>query len=334
MRKIKEVLLKICLFTLVCCVSLYCLSACGFYENMYEVFDASFPYDIQYLPESVITLLKHKNTPLQKPADTLLNSFDYYETTFASVIDSSSYISFENICIKNKTEYDINIKSLLNAKNPVTLSQGGPQVLIIHTHGSESYMPDSNNFYVPTDTYRTQDKNYNVMRVGEALREALEKNNISVIHNADCFDYPNYSGAYGRSLDKITEILEEHPSISVIIDLHRDYLENSNGTPYRLSASINGKKAAQVMLFVGSDSGGLLHKNWEKNLTFAVKLQDYMDKNYAGLARLITLTTGRYNQHISVGSLLVEFGTAANSLDEAIYSAQIFGDVLSNVLKS
>jgi stage II sporulation protein P len=58
-----------------------------------------------------------------------------------------------------------------------------------------------------------------------------------------------------------------------------------------------------------------------------------METKYPGLARPIHFTSRKYNQHITTGSLLVECGTDANTLDEAKYSAVLLADCISATLK-
>ena len=57
---------------------------------------------------------------------------------------------------------------------------------------------------------------------------------------------------YNASLE-IRRVLKEYPSVSYIIDVHRDSVELSDGTHYPLKAEADGHIAAQLMFVVGTD---------------------------------------------------------------------------------
>lgn len=253
------------------------------------------------------------------------------ETTITGA-DSSQYQSADGIYIKNKTDYKIDIESLLNEDLDLALDLDSPTVLIIHTHGSEAYTPAGSDLYEASDPSRTEDTNYNVVRVGDELAEALQEAGISVIHDRDLYDYPSYTGSYSRSLDSIESYLEEYPSIKIVIDLHRDALVGSDGTTYKTVADIDGTSCSQVMLVIGSNASGLDHPNWEQNLKLALHLQASMNELYPSLARPICLSQNRYNQHATTGSLLLEVGCNGNTLQEAINAVRLFADAASEVL--
>jgi len=242
------------------------------------------------------------------------------------------YINADGIYVKNSTTYDINVEDSLNKEISVSLQAGdeSPQVLIIHTHGSESYAPDGS--YEESDSYRTQDTEHNVMKVGDELAAALEEKGISVIHDKNFYDYPSYMGSYGRSLTATEKYLQQYPSIKVVIDLHRDALMEDDGTVYKTVAEINDETCSQIMLVVGTDGTGLSHGNWSENFSLALKLQVSMNEKYPSLARPVNLREERFNQHLSSGALLVEVGTNGNTLQESITAVRYFADCLEDVL--
>lgn len=235
----------------------------------------------------------------------------------------------EGIFLKNKTEYDINVDELL--ASPLSLDTGG-RVLIIHTHGSEAYTPDGDDIYKPTDPSRTEDTNYNVVRVGDELEKILTDRGVSVIHDRALYDYPTYTGSYNRSYDAICAYQEQYPDISVVIDLHRDALESADGTVYKTVADIGGVPCAQVMLIVGTSFSGLEHPQWRENLKFALRLQTEMVTEYPSLARPLSISEYRYNQHATTGSLIAEIGCNGNTLQEALCAVRYFGECLAAVL--
>ena len=102
------------------------------------------------------------------------------------------------VSINNETSYDVDAADCLAADEHLSAGGDGPQVLIYHTHGSESYTPDAAFPYTPTETERTTDTNYNVVRVGDELQKVLENNGIEAVHIREIFDSPVYTGAYDR----------------------------------------------------------------------------------------------------------------------------------------
>lgn len=203
----------------------------------------------------------------------------------------------------------------------------GPLVLIMHTHTTESYEDFAKEFYDETDRSRTTDLEKSVAAVGAKIAEKLEEAGIGVIHDTTVFDYPNYSGAYDRSSERVEEILEEYPSIQIVIDVHRDAIE-SDGVRYAPVAEIEGKTAAQVMIICG-------HVNvpqYRYNLRFASRLQSVMEENYPGLTRPLLFYDRNYNQELTKGSFLLEMGSSSNSLEEALYSGELVGECLKQLI--
>ncbi len=239
--------------------------------------------------------------------------------------------AIENVLqIKNSTDYTVDIEALLNA--PFPLESGGPKVLIVHTHTSEAYAQSESYSYVPSDAYRTENTDYNICRVGKQLAETLESHGISVIHDTKSHDYPSYSGCYGRSLSTIEKNLAEHPSIEVVIDLHRDAISDADGNYLKTSAEIEGKQSAQALIVVGTDAGGLPHSTWQNNLSLGLKVQKAICDMYPGLSRPLHLRTERFNGHASAGALLIEIGSNGNTMEEALYCAELVGNALSKTL--
>ena len=103
------------------------------------------------------------------------------------------------LTINNATQYWVDAAQIVAEGPGTTLPADGPQILIVHTHGSEAYTPDRYNQYDASDSYRTEDKDYNVVRVGDELASALEAQGLSVLHDREIYDYPSYTGSYNRS---------------------------------------------------------------------------------------------------------------------------------------
>ena len=153
--------------------------------------------------------------------------------------------------MRNDTSFDIDVNALLSSENNLKLSKDGVQVLIVHTHGSEAYSADKTSEYKPTDNYRTQDKNYSIIRVGDELTSCLESYGITVLHDRDIYDYPSYTGSYVRSGEAVEQYLSEHPEIKVVFDIHRDAI-GSGDIIYKTLAEGDGKPSSQIMLLVGT----------------------------------------------------------------------------------
>ena len=206
----------------------------------------------------------------------------------------------------------------------------GPQVLIFHTHSCEAYTPQGEDDYEPSGDFRTLDGSRSVIAVGDCLAEALEARGFTVLHDRSLYDYPAYNGAYDRSGAAVRQLLEDNPTIRVVIDLHRDALGGKR-TEYLLP---DGTKSAQVMLLLTTGENGLYHPSWRENLKLGLEVQNRMALDHPGLARPLYLSPARYNQHLSPGALLVEVGTEANTLAEAKQAARLFADSLGEVLET
>ncbi len=245
-----------------------------------------------------------------------------------------SQVKTSQIKVDNHTEgLNPSVADYWEAEPSLTLqpAEQGPQILIMHTHATEAYTMDGDDVYVESDDSRTTDENYNMIRVGEEMKAVFEELGFSVVHDTTTYDYPGYSGSYGRSLAGIQSYLEQYPTIQVVLDVHRDALIGSDGTVYDKTTTIDGEQVAQVMLVVGTDDGGLTHPNWEDNFTLALKLQGAMLTLDETLPRNIDLRSQRFNQHLTAGSLLVEVGTSGNTLQEALAGARLFAQAAGEV---
>ena len=239
----------------------------------------------------------------------------------------------KGIAIQNRSGTTVDIAAALNRDLAVQWEDTDqPQVLILHTHTTEGYMTYAADYYNAEDRHRTKDHSRNVCGVGEAVRATLEANGIVAIHDTTIHDSPVYSGAYSRSAEVAQRYLEQYPTIKVVLDLHRDSVMDGE-VMVRPTATVEGTKAAPMMLITGVVSTDALpHPHWEQNLTLAAHWQAALDKVSPDLMRPLNTVASRYNQHLSPGWVLVEMGAEGNTIEEAVYSAQILGETLARLL--
>ena len=231
--------------------------------------------------------------------------------------------------ISNATDFQVNPNDYINQKLSFSLDSQGPQILIIHTHTTESYSAES---YLRDAPDRDLDESKNIVAVGNIIAETFEKNGILVYHDKTVHDYPSYNGAYQRAATTIRNDLEAYHGIKVVLDIHRDGITKEDGTKVKLLTNINGKDTAQVMLVVGTNTN-LQHDNWQENFKFASKIQAKAQDMYPTLMRQINLRKERFNEQMTKGSLIVEVGTNGNTLSEALEGGRDIDEVISAVLK-
>ena len=250
-----------------------------------------------------------------------------------SVSDTTGYLSFGAGVIKNSTSLsDEEAQQYLEAENPVQIDSDGPQVLIMHTHATESFEPYDTDTYDTRHTWRTTDNTQNIVAAGEVMAEAIRSYGIEVLHDETQHDYPSYNGSYERSAVTVQDYLEQYPSIKVVLDVHRDAVQRDT-TLVKPVTEIDGRKAAQLMIIAGCDDGTMDMPNWSKNFRFAAGMQDAIESRYPSLTRPVFFCYRKYNQDLTTGSLLIEIGSHGNTLEEVLYTAQLAGDAIGSYLQ-
>ena len=200
-------------------------------------------------------------------------------------------------------------------------AEDAPSVLIYHTHTWEAYEMTQDTQYTPTETWRTRDDAYNMVRVGEALADALRERGFSVTHDRTAFEPPVLSAAYKRSLSMIEKRLLAGETYDYILDIHRDaYSGPVNGAN---CITVGDVPVAYVMLLVGKGTGETAsgfdeRPDWPKNLALAQAITDAINREAPGVAKDVKVKSGRFNQHVSTGALLIEVGNNRNTLGEAL----------------
>ena len=233
---------------------------------------------------------------------------------------------YNGVKIKNEVKYKLTEEIL---KPDITVKKDN--ILIYHTHSCESYTPSEKYQYKKTGNFRTTNKNYSVIRVGNELEAQLKTYGYNVIHDESYHDYPSYTGSYANSLKTITKLLDENKNTDVVIDLHRDAVgSNSNYAP---KVKIGEEYAAQLMFVIGGNEGSIKHETWAQNLKFAIKVQEKANELYPGLFKPIILRGTTYNQHVTKAATIIEVGATGNTLDQTLVSMKYLAKVLSEVVK-
>ena len=269
----------------------------------------------QVLPE-MAPMEQAEAAPEQETAD----SGEILETTIQG-----------GLSVNNATAYWVDVTEILSAGPGLSLPQGEPQILIIHTHSSEAYTQAGLDRYEPSDTNRTENTEFNIVRIGDELTEIFQQAGLNVIHDRGIYDYPSYTGSYTRSGQAIEQYLRDYPSIQMVIDIHRDAL-GTDDVVYKTMAEEDGVCASQVMLLIGTDESGLEHPNWRQNLAVALYMQNAVNARHPTLMRPIALVQQRYNQHLSPGSMILEVGSNGNTLQEALAAIRLFGQAAAPAL--
>ena len=261
---------------------------------------------------------KEKTTNFEDKSIEKLSDFDYLVSNFYTV-DSSTSV----------TESILDAKKLLKKDMSVNNDTKGPKVLIYHTHSQEAFKDSKKGQTADT-----------IMGMGDYLAKILnEKYGIETLHHEGVYDLIDgkldRSKAYQLAEPDIRKILEENPSIEVVIDLHRDGVKEST----HLVTDIDGKKTAQIMFFNGMSrtraNGDIeyLHNPYiEDNLAFSLQLHLYAAEKYPGFTRRIYLKSYRYNMHLMPKTLLIEAGAQTNTVSEMKNAMRILAEVLHGVL--
>lgn len=190
-------------------------------------------------------------------------------------------------------------------------------VLIYHTHTHEAYEQVKDDPYEALEAWRTADADHSVLRVGEELARCLRELGFEVVHDQTDHENDALSTAYTRSL----ETLEGYGRrFDLYIDLHRDAYSRGMRTRW---TDADGTPMAQPMLLIGNGNGFDEKPYYDENLAFARVLTDLINRDHPGLCKDVLVKDGRYNQHIGIFAVLIEFGHNKNTLREALNTAPV-----------
>lgn len=292
--------------------------------------DSDLYSDIKETPEDISKLMNDAEKSIKdEKVKGKTSEEDYF--------GGGTLVSFNKVEIQSKIPesfYKLNIEDLLNQKAELNIQDiSKPTILVYHSHTTESYTLLDVGYYTESFDLRSDDEDKNMVRVGDELCKYLEEMGFGVIHDREIHD-ENYSGAYDSSRKSIEKYLEEYPTIEITIDVHRDDITYDNKTKVKPTVTIDGKKAARMMMIAGAEYGRVEnYPDWEYNLRFVLAVQNKVAEMYDGLMRPILFSERKYNMDETKNSFLLEVGTDANTLDEACYSARLFATALGEVLK-
>ena len=218
----------------------------------------------------------------------------------------------------------LQVDALLEKDMSIHKNENQPQILIYHTHSQEGFVDSA-----------AGDESASIVGVGDYLTSILrEQYGYNVLHNTESYDLESRDYAYSNSLPALEQLLEEYPSIEVVIDLHRDAMPEDR----RLVVDIQGRPTAQFMFFNGlsrTTKGNIEYLDnpyLEDNLAFSFQMQTACNEYYPGLARRIYLKAYRYNMHLCPKTLLIELGAQNNTVQEAMNACEPLAHVLDLVL--
>lgn len=246
-----------------------------------------------------------------------LKNYEYLTGNFYT-IDSTTMTSPE----------ELNAETLLSKDMRIDTESKGPKVLVYHTHSQEGFA-DS----VPGDASTT------IVGMGTYLTELLNERGIKTIHHEGVYDLIDgkldRSKAYQLAEPEVRKILEENPSIEVLIDLHRDGVADTT----HLVTNIKGKPTAQIMFFNGlsrtkanGDIEYLRNPYIQDNLAFSLQMQLKAMELFPGFTRHIYLKGYCYNMNIMPKTLLIEAGAQTNTVEEMRNAMELLAETLDGVL--
>ncbi len=298
-------------------------------------------YHVEEVPEEKEDVIIQANNEKNSTEYDLLDSIaKEYETVnvFSSVPNTtitSENASLQRITVGDST-YLLNYSSKRNidfnqlfSKN-IYLTKKNDRILLYSTHTSETYTNSDKYQFEYSGTMRSLDANYNMLKIAKELNENLLFKGFLSEHNTTPHDYGSYTSAYAKSRTTVEEALNKMGGASLIIDVHRDAIEDLT---YRPVTEIKGLQVAQIMLVMGVGYDGEENPYYEDNLAFALQLQRLADQVYPGLFKPMIIRDAIYNQDLSKHSFLVEMGATGNTIDEVLLATRCLANLLNILYK-
>lgn len=246
-----------------------------------------------------------------------LQDFDYLLSNFYYIHSSTDI-----------TSKRLDVSKLLSIDLTMEKDASKPQILIYHTHPHELFI-----------NTKEGDRSRGIVGVGERLKVLLEECGYQVIHIENIFEGIEgtwkFTDSYTVAEKEVKKILEKHPSIQVVIDLHRDGTEGTE----RIVTEVDGKKMAKLMFFNGisysNTSGEITHlpnPNLETNLAMSLRLKLLADQYYPDFTKKIFLKNYRFNMHLVPKYMLIECGDNNNTYEDVENAMEPLAQLLNCVL--
>jgi stage II sporulation protein P len=272
-------------------------------------------------------------------------SLPYYEAvtgdvSFLDTNQAARYLTISGIYLNKEYEYENVVFPAAKVDPPpndttpgisleeeetepsTNLDMTQPIVAIYCTHNAEAYTPTEG-------AARMEGKNAGIFNVATELYNQLLTLGIPAVLCDTIHDYPEYNKAYTNSLASIQALKEEYPSLEVFIDVHRD--SPVEGVSTTVATGTGEENLAKLMLVVGSDKR-YTHPLWQQNHAFSQAIGKSLESICPGILRGVRVQDGRYNQQFSTKCILVEVGSSANTLDEALTAADILAKAVAENL--
>lgn len=283
-------------------------------------------------PDQPVVTTQPTTAPTTQPVQSTEPTTQPPEPMVMPEVPEQSYLLEETDVSYVEMNYSANrspdLEALLTQPLEWDLTSDEPSVLIFHSHGTEAFLPGAGYTYEEEGgEYRTTDEDCNMLALGEELVRLLNEAGIYAVQDRTYYDYPDYLSSYDNARIGLEAQLKKYPTVKLIIDLHRDSAERSDGSQWATEATVNGEKSAQVMLVMGTDSY-YTHPNWEKNLSIALKLQAVMEKTHDGVTRPLDLRKQRFNQDLATGAIIAEIGAAGNTYREAQNAVSVLAEAI------
>ena len=310
---------------------LKCLSP--FYSYMSDHTPAEAEVEDQLTYEMILMLQENDEETLQVEPEDVVQESTVAVTNEISIdkLRDFNYLLSKFYTVDSTTTIDsgkLNVDDLLSRDMHIDTETSGPKVLIFHTHSQEGFADSVAN-----------DDSTTIVGMGRYLAELLNAKGIETMHHDGIYDLIDgqldRSNAYQMAEVSIKEILNQYPSIEVVIDLHRDGVAETT----HLVTEINGKQTAKIMFFNGlsrSKTNGdityLYNPYLQDNLSFSFQMQLACEEQYPGFTRRIYLKAYRYNLHMMPKSLLIEAGAQTNTVEEVKNAMEILANILVEVL--
>lgn len=251
-----------------------------------------------------------------------------------SMADSSENV-FSQIYEDEDTDSQIKLE-IDNSYISPAVPKGKAKILIYHTHITEAYSQSDGYSYKESGSYRTNEQDKSVARIGMELSNLLKSNyNLEAVHDTTNFEPPKLGTAYSRSLSMLENRIKKDGQYDIYIDIHRDAYDYTEED----TLTINGQKVAKIMLVVGTGEGNngtpiLPRPDYKANYAYAKQITDNINAQVKGLAKDVRVNKSRYNQHISKRAILVEMGYTGNNMDEVLRSVPYLAEAIAKTIQN